>query len=35
MVYLDLADIRGVGLATVDARLGEACRVAGIPLITA
>ena len=33
--YLDLADIRGVGLATVDARLAEACRVAGIPLIAA
>jgi len=33
--YLDLADIRGVGLATVDARLSEACRVAGIPLIAA
>jgi predicted nucleic acid-binding protein len=33
--YLDLADIRGVGLATVDARLAEACRGAGIPLIAA
>jgi predicted nucleic acid-binding protein len=33
--YLDLADIRGVGLATVDARLAEACRVAGVPLIAA
>jgi predicted nucleic acid-binding protein len=33
--YLDLADIRGVGLATVDARLAEACRVAGIQLIAA
>lgn len=33
--YLDLADIRGVGLATVDARLALACRLAGIPLIAA
>ena len=33
--YLDLADIRGVGLATVDARLAKACREAGIPLIAA
>jgi predicted nucleic acid-binding protein len=33
--YVDLADIRGVGLATVDARLAHACRVAGIPLIAA
>jgi predicted nucleic acid-binding protein len=33
--YLDLADIRGVGLATVDARLAKACRVAGVPLIAA
>jgi len=33
--YLDLADSRGVGLATVDARLAQACRVAGIPLIAA
>lgn len=33
--YLDLADIRGVGLATVDARLAQACRAAGIPLIAA
>ena len=33
--YLDLADIRGVGLATVDVRLAQACRVAGIPLIAA
>lgn len=33
--YLDLADIRGVGLATIDARLAQACRVAGIPLIAA
>ena len=31
--YLDLADIRGLGLATVDGRLSEACRSAGIPLI--
>jgi predicted nucleic acid-binding protein len=33
--YLDLADIRGVGLATVDGRLAEACRSAGVPLIAA
>jgi predicted nucleic acid-binding protein len=33
--YLDLADIRGVGLATVDARLAAACRLAGVPLIAA
>lgn len=32
--YLDLAEFRGLGLATVDARLAEACRVAGIALIT-
>jgi predicted nucleic acid-binding protein len=33
--YLDLAEFRGLGLATVDAQLAEACRVAGIGLITA
>lgn len=33
--YLDLADVRGLGLATVDARLAQACRVAGISLIAA
>lgn len=33
--YLDLDDIRGVGLATVDARLADACRAAGVPLIAA
>ena len=33
--YLDLADIRGVGLATVDGRLADACRSAGVPLIAA
>lgn len=33
--YLDLADIRGVGLATIDGRLGDACRSAGVPLIAA
>lgn len=33
--YLDLADVRGVGLATVDVRLADACRMAGIPLIAA
>lgn len=31
--YLDLADIRGIGLATVDGRLADACRNAGIALI--
>jgi predicted nucleic acid-binding protein len=33
--YLDLADIRGIGLATVDGRLADACRSAGVPLIAA
>src|SRR5215210_4137929 len=33
--YLELADYRGLGLATVDARLADACRSAGIPLIAA
>ncbi len=33
--YLDLAEFRALGLATVDARLAEACEVAGIALITA
>ena len=33
--YLELADIRGLGLATVDGRLAEACRTAGVPLIAA
>jgi predicted nucleic acid-binding protein len=33
--YLDLAEFRGLGLATVDARLADACRLAGLPLITA
>ncbi len=32
--YLDLADFRALGLATVDAQLAEACRIAGISLIT-
>jgi predicted nucleic acid-binding protein len=32
--YLDLALIRGVGLATVDVRLALACRAAGVPLLT-
>lgn len=31
--YLDLADLRGLGLATVDAQLAAACRTAGIPMI--
>ena len=34
-VYLDLAAYRGIGLATIDARLGDACRAAGVPLIAA
>ncbi len=33
--YLELADLRGVGLATFDAGLARACRAAGIPLIAA
>jgi predicted nucleic acid-binding protein len=33
--YLELADFRGVGLATVDGRLAAACRSAGVPLIAA
>ena len=33
--YLDLADFRGLGLATVDERLAQACRAEGIPLIAA
>ena len=33
--YLDLADIRGLGLATIDGRLADACRTAGVPLIAA
>ena len=33
--YLDLAEFRALGLATIDARLAEACKVAGIALITA
>ncbi len=32
--YLDLADVRAIGLATVDARLAHACRLAGVPLIS-
>jgi predicted nucleic acid-binding protein len=34
-VYLDLAAYRGIGLATVDARLADACRSEGVPLIAA
>ena len=34
-VYLDLANYRGIGLATVDDRLARACRSAGVPLIAA
>ncbi|MFP5341707.1 MAG: type II toxin-antitoxin system VapC family toxin [Candidatus Limnocylindria bacterium] len=32
--YLDLADVRGLPLATVDDRLARACRAAGVPLIS-
>ena len=34
-VYLELADYRGIGLATVDDRLARACRSAGVPLVAA
>ena len=33
--YLDLADLRGLGVATIDARLASACRAAGVSLIAA
>jgi predicted nucleic acid-binding protein len=33
--YLDLADIRGIGLATVDGRLADACRSVGVQVIAA
>ncbi len=33
--YLELADVRGLGLATIDGRLADACRSAGVPLIAA
>ena len=33
--YIDLADFRGLGLATLDARLAKACLQAGVPLIAA
>lgn len=33
--YLELADIRGLGLATLDKRLVAACRQAGVELIAA
>jgi len=33
--YLGLADIRGLGIATLDGRLAEACRAAGVSLIEA
>ncbi len=32
-VYLDLAAFRGLALATLDARLSDACRAAGVPLV--
>jgi predicted nucleic acid-binding protein len=31
--YLGLAEIRGLGLATLDTRLAAACRASGVPLI--
>ncbi|MEO5940903.1 MAG: type II toxin-antitoxin system VapC family toxin [Candidatus Limnocylindrales bacterium] len=33
--YLNLARARGLPLATVDGRLADACRAAGVPLIAA
>jgi predicted nucleic acid-binding protein len=33
--YLELADIRGLGLATLDERLANACRRAGVSVIAA
>ena len=33
--YLGLAEIRGVGLATLDERLAAACRLAGVSVIAA
>ncbi|HEV8696147.1 MAG TPA: type II toxin-antitoxin system VapC family toxin [Candidatus Limnocylindrales bacterium] len=33
--YLELADIRGLGLATLDGRLAAACRKTGVSLIAA
>lgn len=33
--YLDLADVRGIGLATVDGRLADACRSVGVQVIAA
>jgi predicted nucleic acid-binding protein len=31
--YMELADIRGLGLATLDQRLAAACRSAGVSVI--
>lgn len=31
--YLDLADVRGLAVATVDDRLARACRAANVPLV--
>lgn len=31
--YLDLADVRGLPVATVDDRLARACRAANVPLV--
>lgn len=33
--YLELADVRGLGLATLDGGLASACLAAGVPLIRA
>jgi predicted nucleic acid-binding protein len=33
--YLELADIRGLGLATLDKRLSAACRTSGVTVIAA
>ena len=33
--YLELADVRGLGLATLDERLAAACRTVGVALIAA
>jgi len=33
--YLELADVRGLGLATLDKRVADACRSAGVSVIAA
>ena len=32
-VYLDLARVLGLGVATLDERLAAACRTVGVPLV--